>query len=130
MLSEAIVFSTPSLMCALCLQAGSAAADAAGSNPAAVLSGVGLLNVRGSLSGSHVAPTTRLEWAAPSSGITGSAVLSPTSATVSSSGLGFSIKASATTSNPTAEQARNANTQVGTRAKEDYMQRPNATTAG
>lgn len=94
------------------LQAGSGSSSGA-SNPAAVLSGAGPVNVRGSLSGSHVAPTTRVEWAAPSSGLTGSASVSPTALSMASSGPGFNIKASAVTSNPTVEQARNANTQVG-----------------
>lgn len=89
------------------LQAGS------GGGPAALLSGAGPLNVRGSLQGSHLAPTTRVDWAAPSSGLSGTASLTPTALALASSGPGFKLRASAVTSNPTADEARAANTQVG-----------------
>jgi hypothetical protein len=79
---------------------------------ASVLAGAGPLNVRGSLSGSHLAPSTRVDWAAPSSGVTGSAQFSTTALSVGCSGSQFSLRASAAVSNPTMEQARNANTQV------------------
>lgn len=87
----------------------------AGSPPphaATVLAGAGPLNVRGSLTGSHLAPATRVDWAAPSSGVTGSAQFSPTALSVACSGGQFSLRASAALTNPTMEQARNANTQV------------------
>ncbi|WIA09845.1 hypothetical protein OEZ85_010059 [Tetradesmus obliquus] len=80
--------------------------------PAAVLAGAGPLNVRGSMSGSHLAPTTRLDWASPSGGLSGSASFTPTALQAAGSGPGFSVRASAVTSNPTAEQARAADTQA------------------
>jgi hypothetical protein len=69
--------------------------------------------VRGGMNGSHLAPTTRVDWASPSSGLTGSASFTPTALSLASSGPGFKLRASAVTSNPTAEQARAADTQVG-----------------
>jgi hypothetical protein len=67
------------------------------------------------MNGSHLAPTTRVDWASPSSGLTGSASFTPTALSVASSGPGFKLRASAATSNPTAAQARAADTQVGHR---------------
>lgn len=78
----------------------------------AVLSGAGPLNVRGSLSGSHLAPATRVDWAAPASSVTGSAQFSPSALSVAVTGGSFSLRASAAVSNPSMDQARNANTQV------------------
>jgi hypothetical protein len=85
----------------------------ASGGPAAVLAGAGPLNVRGSMNGSHLAPTTRVDWASPSSGLSGSASFTPTALSVASTGPGFKLRASAVTSNPTAEKARAADTQVG-----------------
>lgn len=96
------------MLCAACLLLQPATVG-----PAAVLAGAGPLNVRGSMSGSHLAPTTRLDWASPSGGLSGSASFTPTALQAAGSGPGFSVRASAVTSNPTAEQARAADTQVG-----------------
>jgi hypothetical protein len=73
---------------------------------------VGSLNVRGSLEGSHLAPTTRAQWLAPSSGVAGSATLGPTRLSGELTGPAFSLRATADTSAPHAELARGADTQA------------------
>eukprot|EP00775_Hariotina_reticulata_P008364 gene8364-8548_t len=87
-------------------------AQAGAPSPTAVLAGAGPLNLRGSLMGSHLAPTTRVEWAAPASRVTGSATFTPLALAVTTGGPGFSLRGSATTTNPTADLARAANTQA------------------
>ncbi|KAF8055821.1 TIC236 [Scenedesmus sp. PABB004] len=91
---------------------GAGGGGAGGGGPAAVLAGAGPVNMRGSLTGSHLAPTTRVEWAAPASGLSGSASVSPTAVTAAAAGPAFSLRASAATSTPNAERARAANTQA------------------
>jgi hypothetical protein len=88
-------------------------ADSPAPHACTVLAGAGPLNVRGSLSGSHIAPNTRVDWAAPGSGVTGSAQFSTSALAVAVTGEQFSLRASAAVTNPTLEQARTANTQVG-----------------
>lgn len=79
------------------------------------------MNVAGSLEGSHVAPVSRVQWLIPSSSLAGNAVCTPNSITASSKGPGFNLSGSCLTSNPNAEQARNANTQVGPAADVEIM---------
>ncbi len=68
--------------------------------------------MRGSLTGSHLAPATRLEWAAPSGGLSGSATATPEALALSAVGPGFRFAASADTSNPYAHLARAADSQA------------------
>lgn len=59
-----------------------------------------------------MAPATRLEWAAPSGGLSGSATATPEALALSAVGPGFRFAASADTSNPYAHLARAADSQA------------------